>query len=116
MKYLSLLRGINVGGRKKIIMAVLKVLYESAGFKNIVTYIQSGNVLFESDHVNREALELEISRFIEAEYGFHVPVIIRTGRELKEIQDNCPFDEVERSEMIPGFCWLFCNTPQTYRN
>jgi len=96
MKYISLLRGINVGGRKKIIMSDLKSLYEKAGYKNVVTYIQSGNVLFDSDNVSREALELEIFRFIETEYGFHIPVIIRTGREMKESLENCPFDEAGR--------------------
>ncbi len=53
MIYISLLRGINVSGQKKIIMEDLKVLYESLGFSDVVTYIQSGNVIFESDDGER---------------------------------------------------------------
>ena len=49
MRYISLLRGINVAGQKKIIMKDLKALHESLGFSDVVTYIQSGNVLFSSD-------------------------------------------------------------------
>jgi uncharacterized protein (DUF1697 family) len=48
MKYISILRGINVSGHKKIKMADLKKLYEEQGFENIITYIQSGNVIFEA--------------------------------------------------------------------
>lgn len=51
-KYISILRGINVGGKRKILMADLRELYKSLGFENIVTYIQSGNVIFESKKKN----------------------------------------------------------------
>jgi len=47
--YISILRGINVSGQKKILMADLKVLYETLQFKEVTTYIQSGNVIFKSD-------------------------------------------------------------------
>jgi uncharacterized protein (DUF1697 family) len=46
--YISILRGINVGGQRKILMADLKTLYENLGFKEVVTYIQSGNVIFKT--------------------------------------------------------------------
>ena len=56
MKYMSMLRGINVSGQKTIKMTDLKSLYESLGFDNIVTYIQSGNVIFDSDVKSEDEL------------------------------------------------------------
>ena len=51
-KYISILRGINVGGKRKILMVDLKELYKSLDFENVITYIQSGNVIFESKKKN----------------------------------------------------------------
>ena len=76
--FISILRGINVSGQKKILMAELKVLYESLKFKDVITYIQSGNVLFKS---NEKLSDIEFATKIEKaiykKYGFEVPVIIR---------------------------------------
>ncbi|HHD79080.1 MAG TPA: DUF1697 domain-containing protein, partial [Epsilonproteobacteria bacterium] len=77
MRYISLLRGINVSGKKKIIMKDLKALYESLDFKDVITYIQSGNVIFESDEQESILIE-KIEEAIEEHYGFDVPVQIRT--------------------------------------
>lgn len=84
--FISILRGINVSGQKKILMADLKVLYEHLKFKDVKTYIQSGNVIFKSTEKLSDA---EFSEKIEDEifkkYDFHVPVIIRSEAEMKEI-------------------------------
>lgn len=97
-KYISILRGINVSGQKKIKMADLKSLYEQLGFKNIVTYIQSGNVIFDSSTTNKADLKTKIEAAIEKTYHFHVPVEIRTNRELENIIKNCPFGSVDLEE------------------
>ena len=77
--YLSLLRGINIGGHNKIRMADLKALYESLRLGQVTTYIQSGNVLFSSEENEiKEELASRISLAIEAKFGFGVPVVIRT--------------------------------------
>lgn len=92
LAYLSLLRGINVGGHHKIRMADLKALYESIGFKNIQTYIQSGNVLFEADHLLPEtSIAQIISNAIADKYGFRIPIIVRTAQEMKQIVAQNPF-------------------------
>ena len=65
MKYISILRGINVSGQKKIKMADLKALYEAQGFENVTTYIQSGNVIFESARANKEDSKRIIEKAIE---------------------------------------------------
>ncbi|MDB5257514.1 MAG: hypothetical protein JWM14_2209 [Chitinophagaceae bacterium] len=89
--YISILRGINVSGQKKILMADLKVLFEKQGFKNITTYIQSGNVIFEDGKKTHQQLEQAISKAIEKQYGFEVPVIVRTADEMKKVLTTNPF-------------------------
>ncbi len=98
MKYISLLRGINVGGHNKILMAQLKALYENNGFKNVVSYIQSGNVLFDSSERNIDNLCKKIEDAIELKYAFHVPVDIRTHQEMKNILDNSPYKKILSEE------------------
>ena len=98
MRYTSLLRGINVGEHKKILMGQLKTLYEGCGFKNVVSYIQSGNVIFDSAERDIDSLYKSIEQTIESKYAFHVPVDIRTHTELKKILENCPFEEAASEE------------------
>lgn len=82
--YISLLRGINVSGQKKISMPDLKALYESLDLKNVKTYIQSGNVVFQSENSNTIILAEQIEKKILEKYQFDVPVIIRTPEEVKK--------------------------------
>jgi len=90
--YISILRGINVSGQKKILMADLKALFEKLMFKNVTTYIQSGNVVFKS---KAELSDFELAKKIQTaifkEYDFQVPVIIRTQQELQKIISSNPF-------------------------
>ena len=97
-KHISILRGINVGGKKKIKMADLKCLYELLGFQNVVTYIQSGNVIFDATAKCKADLKTMIEEAIEDRYGFHVPVAIRTNHEIGNIIRLCPFGTVDLVE------------------
>jgi uncharacterized protein (DUF1697 family) len=90
MIYVALLRGINVGGHNKVKMADLKRLFETMGFGKVQTYIQSGNVLFESEegaNLVQQRIEQEFSEV----FAFSVPVILRTAMELEGIIRDCPF-------------------------
>lgn len=90
--YISLLRGINVSGQKKIIMTDLKKLYEDLGFDNVQTYIQSGNVVF--DYVSNEdyrSIAEKTELAIEKKYNFHVPVVLRKVKDLIKTVENNPF-------------------------
>lgn len=90
--FISILRGINVSGQKKILMADLKSLYENLKFKDVKTYIQSGNVVFKSDEKLSDidlAQKIEIT--IDKKYNFDVPVIIRSKEELGKIILANPF-------------------------
>ncbi|MGB8705627.1 MAG: DUF1697 domain-containing protein [Gillisia sp.] len=91
-RYISVLRGINVGGKRKIRMLDLKALYLHLGFKNVVTFIQSGNVLFETSTEDSEKVISEkIRKGILEQFGFEVPVILRTLKEMEEIAERNPF-------------------------
>lgn len=85
-----MLRGINVGG-KKVPMVELREVYDALKFKNIRTYIQSGNVLFETKKTEEAALSKVLEKKIAARFGFDVPVVIRTAGELASVLKKNPF-------------------------
>jgi uncharacterized protein (DUF1697 family) len=95
--YIALLRGINVGGKNMIKMAGLKQMFEAMGLSRVQTYIQSGNVLFESNE-DEKPLRKRIEHEIETVFGFTVSVILRTSEELNRIVANCPFSKEAVSE------------------
>lgn len=92
--FIALLRGINVGGKNKIKMADLKSMFERIGLSRVKTYIQSGNVLFQTVE-NEEMLCQKLEQEIVATFGFEVKVILRTSEELKKIAESCPFSKEE---------------------
>ncbi|MFE0554306.1 DUF1697 domain-containing protein [Paenibacillus lautus] len=90
--YIALLRGINVGGHNKIKMADLRKMLEHMGLARVQTYIQSGNVLFESAE-SKETLRVQMEQGILETFGFSISVILRTSEEIEGIVRNCPFSE-----------------------
>lgn len=98
IKYVALLRGINVGGNKLIKMAELSRIFVSMGLKNVKTFIQSGNVLFESSKTDSIALTRQIEKGLQGAVGFEVPVVLRTIADLEAIVKLNPFSKV-KSEM-----------------
>jgi len=99
--YIAFLRGINVGGHKKILMADLRALLERSGFQNVKTYIQSGNVVLSTSE-KKEVVSKIISEAILKQYGWEVPVLVKTALENKSIFANCPFlqEKKEKSYFI----------------
>jgi len=89
--FISMLRGINVGGHKRVKMDRLKALYEGLGFREVRTYIQSGNVVFRSATRSAARLAERIQESIAAEFGFEVTVILRTPGELEKVLRENPF-------------------------
>lgn len=87
----SFLRGINVGGSKRILMSQLKNLFEKIGFNNVKTYIQTGNVLFNSSNTSNNSIEVIIKEAIFNEFGFDVPVLVFQKNELLLLINNNPF-------------------------
>ncbi|HDR7250635.1 TPA: DUF1697 domain-containing protein, partial [Bacillus pacificus] len=89
--YIALLRGINVGGHKIIKMADLKQTFESIGLKQVKTYIQSGNIVFESER-DIDFLNKRIQSEIKNVFGFDVPVMLRTHEEFINVIKRCPYE------------------------
>jgi len=97
MRYISLLRGINVSGQNKILMTDLKALYISLGFCDVLTYIQSGNVIFTSELKEDEIVTL-IEKVISKKHGFFVPVQVREVQVFANLIAKCPFVELDLVE------------------
>ena len=89
--YVSLLRGINVGGHRKIPMAELRRTYEALGFSPVKSYIQSGNVVFGGGAASAASVARRIHEAIETTFGFAVPVILRTADEMEAVVRGNPF-------------------------
>lgn len=87
--YIALLRGINVGGHNKILMADLKALFESLGYKDVKTYIQSGNVVFRANSKNN--IQHNIKNALKLKYDWDIPVIVLQPLELQKVLDESPF-------------------------
>ncbi|HKF37003.1 MAG TPA: DUF1697 domain-containing protein [Ktedonobacteraceae bacterium] len=96
--FVSLFRGINVGGHHHIRMDDLKEMHEALGFKDAFPYIQSGNVVFTSDDADAARLRGRIEDGFEKKFGFHVEVIVRTSAELREIIEQNPFQSHQSIE------------------
>ena len=90
MTYVALLRGINVGGNRKVDMKRLKVTFESCGFADVRTYINSGNVVFCSDSTDPRALVETLEAAIESEFGFPVKVLLRDAESIRAIVEALP--------------------------
>ena len=106
--YVSLLRGINVGGRKPLRMDTLRQAYESLGLKRVRSYLQSGNLLFESAESDRLGLVRSIEAGIQAACGYHVPVFLRQPDELRTLLDGNPYlagKNEERSRLYVTFLY-----------
>lgn len=93
-KYIAFLRAINVGGHN-VKMEVLKKYFEELGFRNVETFIASGNVIFETASGNTNSLEKKIESYLFKKLGYKVTTFIRTNSELENIINYKPFNEKE---------------------
>lgn len=91
-RYIALLRGINVGGNNIIKMVDLKASFESMGFSDVVTYIQSGNVLFNSTKKDKAKLEIQIEKALSETFNYKSRVVIIAQQHLQTIVKEAPKD------------------------
>jgi uncharacterized protein (DUF1697 family) len=89
-RYVALLRGINVGGKNLIRMPALKAAFEADGFEDVATYIQSGNVLFETSAKGGAALAKRIEAMLESAFGIPLVVVVRSRAQLRAVVDRAP--------------------------
>lgn len=109
-KHIALLRGINVGGHKKIKMVDLRSLVETEGFTEVRTYIQSGNIVFSSSLESSTKMAETIESLIEKKYGFKVPTLVINHAYLTSVLEQNPYakdESKEEKKMYFGF--LFTN-------
>jgi uncharacterized protein (DUF1697 family) len=98
VRYVVLLRGINVGGNNIIKMIELKKLFEEMGFENVITYIQSGNVIFDDSENNKTILREKIEHTFSEKLGSTIKTIIITSNEMKTIIEKKPEDFGEEKD------------------
>jgi uncharacterized protein (DUF1697 family) len=89
-RYVALLRGINVGGNNIIRMADLRACFESNGFDDVRTYIQSGNVLFDSSGVDPRDLTTRIEQMLSSEFDYGATVLLRSQSQFQAAVDGAP--------------------------
>jgi uncharacterized protein (DUF1697 family) len=92
MVYVALLRGVNVGGSGKIDMKELKAVFDATGMTSVRTYINSGNVIFETALPDRLRIAALVETAIEERFGFAVPVLVRSVGEIRSVVDALPAD------------------------
>jgi uncharacterized protein (DUF1697 family) len=98
--FISLLRGINVGGSKPVHMDTLAGVYIGLGFSHVRTYLQSGNVVFTAPLGDSARMASQIEAGVEAKFGFHAEVFIRQPQDFQGLLANNPF--VHQAEVDPS--------------
>ncbi len=110
--YISMLRGINLLGHKRVEMARLRVMFEGMGFEQVRTYINSGNVVFKAGRSAPAALSKRIEARMESEFGFSAMVITRTAKELGRAIAGNPFVKESRSAPSSVFIGFMAEAPE----
>ncbi len=89
-RYISLLRGINVGGKNKIEMSVLKAGFVSLGYQNVITFLNSGNIIFTAENEDPALLTQQISAMIHERFGLEIPVLTILQEDLIAVLAHTP--------------------------
>lgn len=107
MVYIALLRGINVGGKNKINIKVLKGTFERIGMTNVVTYINSGNIIFEADDLSIAELSDQLSGAILEDFKLEIKVVVRHKDELEQIINSIPVSWQNNKKMRSDVLFLW---------
>jgi len=102
MVYVVLLRGINVGGKAKVAMAALRDVCASVGCEDVVTYIQSGNVVLKSK-LTADKLQAALEAAIAAAFGFSPALMLRTAKEMATVVEHNPYPDADDKTIHVGF-------------
>ncbi len=90
MKYVALLRGINVGGKAKVEMSKLREAFEELGYENVKTYINSGNVIFESKEKDAQRMNGKIEKYLEKTFGLAIKIVVRDADNILMLAQKVP--------------------------
>lgn len=89
-KYIALLRGINVGGKNKLSMPELKEQFKQNGYNHVITYINSGNIIFSAGHTDEIKLKEECEALIANKFQLNIPVVIISNDDLTAALNHAP--------------------------
>ncbi|TKC18992.1 DUF1697 domain-containing protein [Robertmurraya kyonggiensis] len=107
MVYIALLRGINVGGKNKIDMKILKQTFEQAGMEDVVTYINTGNIIFSSKSQSKNELSHILEEAIHKGFGLDIRVVVRSFEDIKRIISAIPDTWKNDNEMKSDVLFLW---------
>src|SRR6185437_5152115 len=110
--FISILRGINVTGYNTLPMADLRAMYEEMKFKDVTTYIQSGNVICKGANASDEGLAQKIEKAILKKFNLTVPVIIRTVKEIDKVIAANPFTKRKDVDLQRLYVTFLAENPQ----
>jgi len=110
--YIAMLRGINVGGQKSIKMELLRKSFEALKFKDVKTYVQSGNVIFKGPTKSPDSLSKLIEKRILKGFGFSVPVLVKTSQEMGQTVQSNPFVRVKKIDSSKLYVTFLFEKPQ----
>ena len=102
-RYVALLRGVNVGGSGRMKMADLRACVEAAGYEDVATHIQTGNVLFRTAARSAEKVAVAFEKAVEGDLGFATAVMIRTASQLTAALDANPFPDADPKALHIAF-------------
>ncbi len=105
-QYIALLRGINVGGHRKVSMIDLKKTFESLGFSHVATYINSGNVIFSDATLDQEEIARKIEKGIARDFHFEIQVLIRNAKSILTLCESFPTDWENEKGKLPQVIFL----------
>ncbi|MFL0506292.1 DUF1697 domain-containing protein [Ureibacillus sp. 179-F W5.1 NHS] len=107
MVYIALLRGINVGGNNKIDMKLLKQTFERVGMNDVVTYINTGNIIFSSESLSKDELSMILEEAIHNDFGLQIKVMVRSVDDVREIMNAIPDTWKNDKEMSSDVMFLW---------
>lgn len=110
-QYIAFLRGINVGGHHKVPMAELRKEMERIGYSDIITILNSGNIIFIGHMENAEKLEKKIALHLEEHFKFPIPVVIRKTEEIHGLIEENPFKAIDVTKDIRLYISFLTNNP-----
>ena len=106
-KYIALLRGINISGKNKIPMKDLKTNLKDINYKNVITYLNSGNIIFESEETNKNIIKEQIENMIKNKFNLNIPTYIIKSNELNDILEHQPeFWKKENKEIYHNIIFI----------
>lgn len=106
MIYVALLRGINVGGKNIVDMKKLKTTFETLGFTNLITYINSGNIIFEDSAIKKDVIISAIEAGIKNDFGLEIKVLVRDFENIRHICKKLPDTWVKNETMRTNIMFL----------